>query len=55
MTDKEIKIMVVYDEDPNGLTIEDKFKFDAYTVLWNEITSVFINDTDLTPINPAQQ
>ena len=55
MTDKEIKIMIVYDDDASGLSMEDKFKYEAYLALWNNIISVFINDEDLTPINPANQ
>lgn len=54
-TDKEIKIMVVYKENSLGLLPEDKFKYDSYSALWEEITSVFINDEDTTPLNPNQQ
>lgn len=54
MTDKQIKVMVVYHEDAETLNSEDQFKYRAYAALWEEIQSVFINDEDLIPINPAK-
>lgn len=54
MTDKQIKVMVVYKEDAIGLSPEDLYKYKAYSALWEEITNIFINDEDLTPINPKK-
>lgn len=55
MTDKEIKTKIVYSEDPGSLPPEEKYKYDAYSALWNEIISVFINDEEIMPINPQNQ
>lgn len=55
MTNKQIKTAIVYNEIPEGLTPEEKYTYDAFCALWEEMKSVFINDEDLTPINPANQ
>lgn len=52
MTDQDIKRAIVYHEEPDNMTPEEEHKYDAYFALWQKIISAFINDEDLTPINP---
>lgn len=54
LTDKEIKLMVVYGEGTKHLSNDDKFRYDAFYALWQEFTSVFINDETITPVIPKQ-
>lgn len=52
MTSKEIKTSIVYNEEPEGMTPEERFNYDAFSALWERMKSVFINDEDLEPVNP---
>lgn len=50
MTDKQIKVAIIYKEPFEPKTAEEKYNYDAFSALWEQMISVFINDEDLSPV-----
>lgn len=48
LTDQQIKVMVVYKENTDHLSGQDLYRYNAFSALWEEFTSVFIKDTEIT-------
>lgn len=56
MTDKQIKIAIVYDSSkpPIGMTPEETYRYEAFSALWDRLIHEFINDEDLEVVIPKK-